>query len=151
MELSGPLLFIVGVLIAVIVPVAGTLIRYGKMRLNLWIERLQKENEFLQLDSMARILENAKKELEEVIEDVVDSLDQVYTKEWKEKAADGKLTKEEIAQLNKMLLDRVMQSISSNSREFLEKSIPNFQQLILDMAEAYINKKKERESILGKA
>lgn len=151
MELQGPLLFIAGTLLVILIPFIGFLVRYAKTRFDLKLEQLKEQNKFFELSYVQQILQIAKDELQDIVEDVVDMLDQVYVKEWKEKAEDGKLTKEEIRQLNQMLIDNVKATISTNSLELLEKSIPNLQQLIINLAEAYLDQKRSAEAVLGKA
>lgn len=151
MELQGPVLFIAGTLLVILIPLIGFLVRYAKARFDLKLEQLKEQNKFFELSYVQQILQIAKDELQDIVEDVVDMLDQVYVKEWKEKAEDGKLTKEEIRQLNQMLIDNVKATISTNSLELLEQSIPNLQQLIINLAEAYLDQKRSAEAVLGKA
>lgn len=151
MELQGPVLFIAGTLLVILIPFIGFLVRYAKARFDLKLEQLKEQNKFFELSYVQQILQIARDELQDIVEDVVDMLDQVYVKEWKEKAEDGKLTKEEIKQLNQMLIDNVKATISTNSLELLEKSIPNLQQLIINLAEAYLDQKRSAEAVLGKA
>lgn len=151
MELQGPVLFIAGTLLVILIPFIGFLVRYAKARFDLKLEQLKEQNKFFELSYVQQLLQIARDELQDIVEDVVDMLDQVYVKEWKEKAEDGKLTKEEIRQLNQMLIDNVKATISKNSLELLEQSIPNLQQLIINLAEAYLDQKRSAEAVLGKA
>lgn len=143
MEFSGFTLFLVGVVIAVIVPVIAALLRYGYVLLENQLSRLAEERKLFELESFGRLFEMFKAELREVVEDAVDALDQIYVKEWKKNAEDGKLTKEEIEQLNKMLIDYINQTLSTRAKNFLEDAVPNLSQLILELAEAYIGFKRE--------
>lgn len=151
MELQGPVLFIAGTLLVILIPLIGFLVRYAKVRFDLKLEQLKEQNKFFELSYVQQLLQIARDELQDIVEDVVDMLDQVYVKEWKEKAEDGKLTKEEIRQLNQMLIDNVKATLSTNSLELLEQSIPNLQQLIINLAEAYLDQKRSTEAVLGKA
>lgn len=151
MELQGPVLFIVSTLLVILIPLIGFLVRYAKVRFDLKLEQLKEQNKFFELSYVQQLLQTAKNELQDIVENVVDMLDQVYVKEWKEKAKDGKLTKEEIRQLNQMLIDNVKATLSTNSLELLEQSIPNLQQLIINLAEAYLDQKRNAEAVLGKA
>lgn len=143
MELSGFTLFLAGVVIAVIVPVIAALLRYGYILLENRLSRVAEERKIFELESFGRLFEMFKAELREVVEDSVDALDQIYVKEWKKNAEDGKLTKDEIAQLNQMLIDYVNQTLSTRAKNFLESAVPNLSDLILELGEAYIGFKRE--------
>lgn len=146
MELQGLSLLIAGVVITILVPTIAVLLRHGYKVLEIKLDQAAEGKKIFEMESFVRLFGNFKSELRGVVEDAVDALDQIYVQEWKAKSADGKLSKEEIAELNQMLIDYTNNTLSNRAREFLESSVPNLSDLILELGEAYIGFKREQSA-----
>ena len=81
----------------------------------------------------------AQKEVIRLAKITVGELQQTVVDDLKEKAADGKLTKQEIAQLGRLLLDKTIEKMSDATYELLEAARVDVRALITGAAEDWIH------------
>ncbi len=106
-------------------------------KVNLQIKNIKNESE-------RTLFENALKDLHDIILQTVTYAEQVTVREIKEKASDGKLTKEEMIQISAEVFGSVMESITPKTKEVLQKNILDLEKYTVKAIETKVFEMKKQ-------
>jgi alkyl hydroperoxide reductase subunit AhpF len=127
---------IMNLVIAFAVPVAGALAAFIVKWVNAKAEQIKAQTNQDKIDQYIDILN-------ETVEDVVVSLNQTTVLAFKEAAADGKLTKEEIEEVSEKAIDAVYLILGKQGRELLQTVFDDLDTLIVTKIERSVKEVKE--------
>ncbi len=96
--------------------------------LSRYTDKLDAQIKNIKDEGQRKLFENALSDFHDIVLKTVTMAEQVSVKELKAKSEDGKLTKDDIVKIGEEVLAKVMENLSNNTKNVLDKNIVNLEE-----------------------